>query len=226
MRIPWLALISAACLVFGSYEIGRRYAASPHPAPATPQVAPLNPPSEPGIKNEDEYLGQVKVVGPLANWMRDAEQRSIGEHEHQQPHTTYKASELDHIIPRPSSAPNNFLHATFPLTTYAAFEIHLPPGTVSASLTGNFEAFTYAAGHQREPADVEVLLLDEPGFHDFMHQHAGSPVYSIDPCSRQSLAWLLNSDYHKVKKYYFVFHNPDTTRQSPSVQADFTLRFN
>ena len=131
------------------------------------------------------------------------------------------------MLRRPTAAPNNFVHTTFPVETYSAFKILIPPGTISASLTGGFESFTYAAGRQREAANIQVLLMDDGEFSDFLHHDAGSAIYSIDPCSAQSIKWLLSSDYHKVKKYYFVFHNPDTkAARLLSVKADFTVRFN
>jgi len=225
--LRWLGpAVAIICLIIASYEIGTRYHKST-PAPSASAVKPAAVPTPEPLQPEEEYLGQVKVVGPLANWMRKAEENSNAGDAQQETHTpAYQASELDRVIRRPTSAPNNFLHMTFPLSTYAAFEIKLPPGMTSASLSGSFESFTYAAGHQRQPADIEVLLLDDTEFNDFVHQAAGSATYSIEPCSRRSLKWLLNSDYHNVRKYYFVFQNSDTRRQSPSVQADFTLRFN
>ena len=227
MSLRWLGLaVAVLCLIIASYEIGsQQHKSSPLPSASvvTPAAAPKLEPPQP----EEEYLGQVKVVGPLANWMREAEENSKTAETQQETHApAYQASERDRIMRRPTSAPNNFLHTTFPLSTYAAFEIKLPPGMTSASLSGSFESFTYAAGHQRQPADIEVLLLDDTEFNDFVHRAAGSATYFIEPCSRRSLKWLLNSDYHNVRKYYFVFQNPDSRRQSPSVQADFTLRFN
>jgi hypothetical protein len=224
--LRWLGPVAVICLVIACYEIGTQHHKQLPPAPAK-IVKPAAAPTPEPVKAEDEYLGQVKVVGPLANWMREAEENSkTGDAQQETPPPAYQASELDRVIRRPTSVPNNFLHTTFPLSTYAAFEIKLPPGMISASLSGSFEAFTYKAGQGRQPADIEVLLLDDAGFTDFVHQAGGSPVYSLEPCSRRSLKWLLNSDYHNIKKYYFVFQNQDTRRTSPSVEADFTLRFN
>ncbi len=158
--------------------------------------------------------------------MREAGENGAGEETQQEaPAPAYKASELDHIIRRPASAPDHFLHTTFPVKTYTAFEILIPPGLVSASLSGTYESFTYIA-HERIAADIEVLLLDDIQFNDLVHRNAGSAVYAIEPCSGQSLKWILNSNYHKVKKYYFIFRNPDTKGQLPSVKADFTVKFN
>lgn len=156
--------------------------------------------------------------------MREAEENERS-HVQQAPAPDYEPSERDRVIRRPASPPDNFLHATFPVKTYTAFEIFIPAGLISASLSGSFESFTYVA-HQRRPAEVEVLLMDNGQFSDFVHRNAGSATYSIEPCSGQSLKWLLTSEYHRVKRYYFVFHNPDTNRQLLSVKADFTVSFN
>jgi hypothetical protein len=158
--------------------------------------------------------------------MRDAENGEDGYVQPQSPAPPYTASALDRVLRTPTAAPDNFVHTTFQVKTYTAFEILVPPGTIAASLSGRFESFTYTAARQHQPANVEVLLLDETEYNDFAHHQRGSAVYLLDPCSGQSLKWLLNSDYHKVKKYYFVFHNPDPIAQSPSVKADFTVKYN
>ena len=226
MRIQWLWPIVFACLIIGSYELGRRHHTS---KPATPLATRNSSLKVPGsnleTKENDEYLGQVKVVGPLANWMRDAEENGAVTVPQEAPSSAYEANNLDRVIRTPPSAPDNFLHTIFPVKHYTAFEILIPRGLVSASLSGSFESFTYTAKH-RQPADVAILLLDDIQFNDFVHRDAGSAVYSIEPCSRQSLNWLLNSEYHKTKKYYFVFWNPDKKTHSPLVKADFTVRFN
>jgi len=208
-------------MIVASYEFGQYHKGAPQPS-APKKVTPATPePTE-----TDQYLGEVKVVGPLANWMRDAEKSGDGDRQSESPAPPYTASELDRVLRRPTAAPENFVHTTFQVKTYTAFEILVPPGTIAASLSGKFESFTYAAARQRHPADVELLLLDETGYDDFTHHQAGSVIYSLDPCSGQSLKWHLNSDYHTVKKYYFVFHNPDSRAQSPSVKADFTVKYN
>lgn len=226
MRLQWLWLVVIGLCIIGSYELGSYRHTTKAPASEVSLGPAPKHDSKPVPKETDLYLGQVKVVGPLANWMREAEENGAGgELQQDAPVSAYKASELDRIIRRPASAPDNFLHTTFPVKTYIAFEILIPPGLVSPSLSGTYESYTYVA-RQRVATDIEVLLLDDIQFRDFTHRTVGSALYSIEPCSGQSLKWLLNSNYHNVKKYYFIFQNPGGIGQSPLVKADFTLRFN
>lgn len=221
MRFRLVGPVLLVCSIILSYEIGSHMHRSSNPAKAPTKLETTK--TEPA--QTDEYMGQVKVVGPLANWMSDAETGSdvVTPEEPAAPH--YQASGRDRVIRRPTPAPQNFVHTTFAVKKYMAFEILIPPGTVSAYLTGNFESFTKPAG-ERQPADVELLLLDEPGFNDFIHGSGGSPIYNVEPSPAHSLKWLLNSDYQRVKKYYFVFNNPARRLEVPSVKANFTVQFN
>jgi hypothetical protein len=226
VRLRWLLPVVIVVSIIGSYELGSRVHTTKAPTSAVSRDPAARHDSKPAATQPDEYLGQVKVVGPLANWMREAEENGAGEEVQQEsPAPAYKGSELDHIIRRPVSAPDNFLHTTFPVRTYTAFELVVPSGLVSASLSGTYQSFTYSA-HQRIASDIEVLLLDDIQFDDFVHRKPGSALYWMEPCSGQSLKWPLNSSYHNVKKYYFVFLNPDSKRNFPSVRADFTVSFN
>ena len=163
----------------------------------------------------------VKMVGPLANWM--AEQ---GENEKPQSGgvQTYVASEQDHIILTPSSGPNNFLHTTFPVDSYASFEIQIPPGTVGASLNGSFESFI-KAGQGRRAANVQVFLLDENEVREFAQGNPGSATYATDPSTGQAVRWALHSDYKQAKKYYLVFSNAPGGSRTKLVKANFTVQF-
>ena len=197
MRIQWPWPIAVACVIIASYELGTHHRTNQANPTAPNKDAVSSPDPKPETKESDEYLGQVKIVGPLANWMTEAEENEDSQIQQHTSAPDYTASELDRVTRRPAAAPDNFLHTTFPVKTYTAFEILLPPGLVSASLSGSFESFSYTA--QRQPADIEVLLMDNLQFSDFVHRNAGSASYSLEPCSRQSLKWLLNSDYHKTK---------------------------
>ncbi len=168
-----------------------------------------------------EDPGEVKVVGPLANWMREEKKseqvRSV---------PVYEPSERDHVVHVPSSAARNLLHRTFSVTTYASFEIQVPAGTVTALVTGGYESFTRTLGHDRRRAPIDVLLLDEGEFRDYVKGTPGSVTYAAATSSAQTVSWALNTDYKQMRKYYLVFANPHGRSSATLVNADFTVRFN
>src|SRR5690348_12734039 len=110
-------------MIIASYELGthhRTNTANPT-APNKDAVSSRDP--KPETKDSDEYLGQVKIVGPLANWMREAEENEGSQIQQYTSAPDYTGSKLDRVMRRPAAAPDNFLHTTFPVKTYTAFEI-------------------------------------------------------------------------------------------------------
>jgi hypothetical protein len=76
-----------------------------------------------------------------------------------------------------------------------------------------------------QPADMNLLLLDEQGFNDFLHGETGSPTDAAGPSNSQQVEWGLTSTFDQPSKYYLVFVNPADGQQTRFVQADFTVSF-
>lgn len=166
-----------------------------------------------------EEIAQLRLIGPLANWMKEEEGRQkVAVVRPYQPH------KQDRILPIVSPAPNCILHKTFGVKEYATFEIYIPPGIVGASLSGSYESFT-GLGEKRQPAAVQVSLLDEKAVHDFLQRKPEAATYATDPSAQQSIKWALNTNYKQAKKYYLVFSGPGAGSRTRWVKADFTVRF-
>jgi hypothetical protein len=220
-QLSWLVLI--VTLLILSYKLGTRH----YVGTSSRVVSPKAMPARTGTSGNEENRGQVKVVGPLANWMREAEENQ-GLNDDSNPESapipTYQPSPRDRVVRTPTSAPDNFVHSTFPVSRYAVFEIQIPPGTTAASLSGSFASFTKKVGQERRAANVELLLFNESEFHEFGHGNLGSATYSTEPSPTKAVKWVLDSDYKQVKKYYLVFSNPGS--RTEFVRANFTVQFN
>lgn len=135
-----------------------------------------------------EDIAQLRVIGPLANWMKEEEARQkVAVVRPYQPH------KQDRILPIASPAPNCILRNTFGVSEYATFEIYIPPGIVGASLSGSYESFR-RLGEKRQPAEVQVSLLDENEVHDFLQGKPEAATYATNPSSQQSIKWALNAN--------------------------------
>jgi hypothetical protein len=217
-KLFWPTLIFI--LLLGSYQLGtRRHEVTP--SPVTPKtIEPLTMPQS----DNPEDIARAKLVGPLAVWMQSQEQNGLdGNGESARPAPTYHASDQDRLIHVPVSAPNNFLHSTFSVKDCTAYEIEVPPGMLAASLSGSFESFTVSANHERQSAEIELLLLDATGFRDFVHGKTPSAKYSTEPSAAHAVQWLLDTDYKQSNKYFLVFSNPG--HRPKLVKANFTLHF-
>src|SRR5262249_32057370 len=64
------------------------------------------------------------------------------------------------------------VHKTFSVQKYESFEVQIPPHCLRPRLHGDFRAFRYGEQGNRasdEAASVDVLLMDEQQFNDFVH---------------------------------------------------------
>jgi hypothetical protein len=139
-----------------------------------------------------------------------------------------KLPPLDRVVTTAAPAPRRFLHKTFTLRKYQAFELEVPARCIHSQVRGSF--ISYAQGDQghrvsNEAANIDLLLLDEQQLHDFAHGPGGSVTRSAESSYEQTIDWALNSTLDQPRKYYLVFNNSSGKPPAKFVQADFTLSF-
>jgi hypothetical protein len=221
LKFLWPVLILVLFLVAleDGYWIRRFRKQVSRPVPAVKKLEEAISPPVPNPDITPEEIAQLRLIGPLANWMKEEEARQqVATPRPYQPH------KQDRILPFASPAPKSILHKTFLVREYATFEIYIPAGIVEACLSGSYESFT-RLGEKREPAEVQVSLLDEKEVHDFLKGKPGAATYATNPSSEHSIKWALNTNYKQPKKYYLVFSNPGAGFRTRWVKADFTTRF-
>lgn len=126
---------------------------------------------------------------------------------------------IDHIVAMPDAPPQHFLHRRFSVRGYQGFSFVVPPHASHPCLQG-----TYKSSAQGN-ADVEVLLLNQQEFSDFVHGQAGTATYSNDPSTGGQVNWILNSPLSQPQKYYLIFRNSPGGPRLKLVDADFTISF-
>jgi hypothetical protein len=118
----------------------------------------------------------------------------------------------------PASGPNHFLHQRFSLRSYQGFAFEVPAHAIHPMLHGGFKS---SAGGQN--ADIELLLLNQQEFDEFIHGRPGSATFTAEASDGGEVDWSLRSSVAEALKYYLVFRNPAARPRTTLVDANFTV---
>ena len=102
-----------------------------------------------------------------------------------------------------------------PARNFKPFEIAVAPGMSNPRLEGTFTAS--GANH-----DIEVLLLDEQQFSNWLNRHEFRSVYASGRVTADKLRIDLPED---PGKYFVIFSNRFSILSSKGVVADLKLRY-
>jgi hypothetical protein len=127
---------------------------------------------------------------------------------------------LDHVAAAPSAGPGHFLHKRFSVATYHGFEFMVPVHSLHPRLHGTFKSHVPGSNHG---ADVDVLLLNDQEFSDFVRGEEGTTTFSADASNGGEVDWALNSPMFQAQRYYLIFRSASAGLRSKVVDADFTL---
>jgi hypothetical protein len=133
---------------------------------------------------------------------------------------------FDHVNPAPAGAPRHFLHRRFSVKGYRRFAFEIPAYATHPRVRGAFQSFAGSTGAAaRVEAAVDVLLLNEQEFSDFVRRGPGTATFSMEDSDGGVIDWVLTPTLRDPQKYYLVFHNVSRRPQANLVDADFTVSF-
>lgn len=214
----WLAVAAIVVLVGGYYE-NRYFANHARKAKrhAVAQAPALDPLPEPIKAATPEDPGDAKVVGPLAVWMRDAD------NEEEARESVRAMKPIDRPIT--SSEPAKAFQTTFELTTSAQCRFVIPPHTLNPTLRGEFQSFTNLNDPDRtsnRKADIGLMLVNADEFDDFLKGQQGDALFAIDSSHHHAVDYALPSTHDQPQEYHLLFQNfPRKTKVF--VRAEFTV---
>lgn len=164
------------------------------------------------VGGSDESAGSPpgSAPAPLADRSYTAEHRS-----YTVDHRSYTAEQ---------AVPNHFLHRRVTVKTSQIFAFEIPAHAFCPELRGKFRLVATERSPGGGPG-VEVLLLNEEEFANFINHRPWIPTLSLDPANSGVIRWSLNSPAVNPKKYYLMLRNTDEARGPSSVDADFTASF-
>jgi hypothetical protein len=122
--------------------------------------------------------------------------------------------------------PSNFLHKQFTVTNYSEFAFTVPPHSGNPTLCGNFRAVAKenSRSTSAKPADIDLMVMNEEEFEDFVRGRSSAATYEADPSSNQTIKYAIPRTLNRAQCYHLVFRNSSQSRVS-LVEADFTVSF-
>ncbi|MFY9680626.1 MAG: hypothetical protein WA424_00335 [Candidatus Sulfotelmatobacter sp.] len=176
--------------------------AAPDPSPTNPAISPL-----------EVLMG--KVATP---------QTAVTEEEPARP---WKPHPSDHVAPSPVGTSTAIVHKTFAVTSTVKFPFEVPPHAASPQLHGTYHSYAKNSGAQSgdEDGDVDLLLINEQQYADFLNGNPADAVYSVDSSHDQDVSLGLPATLDQPVRYYLVFRNGSSKAGKKVVQADFRVDF-
>lgn len=137
-------------------------------------------------------------------------------------------SNTERLVKSNVPPPENILNKTFSVQKFESFDVQVPPHCLRPRLHGSFKSFRYGEQGNRasdEAASVDVLLLDEQQFNNFVHGPGDATLRSAQNSYEQQIDWALPSSFENPQKYHLVFNNSTGKPKTKIVEADLTLSF-
>jgi hypothetical protein len=123
----------------------------------------------------------------------------------------------------PAAPPRRLLRGRFSVADYKQFQFVVPAHELHPRLRGTYNAVgTDDAGEAS--AKVDVLLLTDDEFKEFLHGNVLSSRFVSNPASSGEISWLLTPTFLAPQKYHLVFHN-SAVSGSARVRAEFSVSF-
>ena len=167
---------------------------------------------------------KIQVVGVLARAQAgEGESVAGGEPAEPEPQPAEKSLPrgpllaFDHVTRYANRGPVRLLRGAIPIKSYRQAEFTVAPQTSSPRVKGTFRAFL--ADHS-QAGNVDVLVLDQRQFSDFVRGRGSDAVFSNGPASSGDIDVLLKSTIPEPEKYHLVLINPSS--ETELVEANFT----
>jgi hypothetical protein len=178
---------------------------------ATPDSGPM-----PSIVSPLDVL-TAKVAAPQTTQTETQEE----------PARPWKQHPSDHVAPSPVGTTTAIVHKTFAVTSTEKFIFEVPAHAASPQLHGTYHSSAKNPGAQSgdENGDVDLLLINEQQYADFLNGNPADVVYSVDSSSDQDVSLGLPATRDQPVRYYLVFRNSSARAGKKVVQADFRVNF-
>ncbi len=208
MFVTGLAVAGIAFVVWNATP-GFRYAAPHHELSRFDAWSVPSNPRMPVLPCEDD-------VHPNSTWRARADGLCHAEDAAGIPQRASVADPPVPPPPQPHSIPIGTGALTVNATAYSWYQVSVPPGVASVSITGHFTA-TGGMGN-----DIIAFILDEDGFTNFKNGHSARTFYNSDKVTTASINVTLPNT---PTSYYLVFDNRFSLLTPKAVQLNATLNY-
>jgi hypothetical protein len=168
------------------------------------------------------------IVSPLQTLMEKAAVPPTTQTEtEEEPARPWKPHPSDHVGSSPVGTSAAIVHRTFAVTSTAKFLFEVPAHAATPQLHGTYHSCAKNPASQPgdENGDVDLLLINEQQYADFLNGNPADVVYSVDSSHDQDVSLGLPATLDYPVRYYLVFRNSSARAGKKVVQADFQVDF-
>jgi hypothetical protein len=214
-----------ACFVLGwagSYVLRLRHHAVAVVAARGDSVAPVSEQPLPTYAEVRQAREMVRITGPMADYVLNEKSSAVTAPPVSVETAAHSAA--DRVGNSPVGTSIAVLPKRFVVATMVNWPFEVPAHAANPQLRGTYRAFLkYGDALSPDPAEVELLLLNERQYAELIAGHPGDTFLSAP--NSQEVATALPPTFDQPAKYYLVFRNNSGKAAQKVVHADFHIDF-
>jgi hypothetical protein len=218
MRSLFGLLLVAFVFIMGGLYAYRRMQQVPLIAPAVPLESPETAPSYAEAK---QAAHAVKMVGPLADYMANQEGPTLAAKEVET--VTWIPTASDHVGGSVVGSTVPILRKSFTVRSAVQVAFEVPAHAASPRLRGTFQSSATPGGGADAP--MEVLVLTDQQYSDFVSKHAGNATFIAEDSPAADINARLPPTLNQPAHYHLMFRNNSRQDGKTFVKADFRMEF-
>jgi len=218
MRSLFGLLLVAFVFIMGGLYSYRRMQQVPLVAPAVP---PQSSEKNTTYAEAKQAAQAVKMVGPLAEYMATQEGSTPAAKEVET--VTWIPTASDHVGGSVAGCTVPILRKSFTVRSAVQIAFQVPAHAASPRLRGTFQSSAIPGAGSDAP--VEVLVLSEDEYSEFVNRRAGDAIFIAEDAPAADINARLPPTINQPARYHLIFRNNSRSEGKKFVKADFRLEF-
>jgi hypothetical protein len=218
MRSLFGLLLVAFVFIMGGLYAYRRMPQVPLVAPAVPPQSSENHASYAEAKQAAQT---VKMVGPLADYMANQEGPTPAAKDVET--VTWIPTASDHVGGSVVGSTVPILRKSFTVHSAVQVAFQVPAHASTPRLRGTFQSSARPGGDADAP--VEVLVLSDQQYSEFVSQRAGDAAFQAEDAPAADINAQLPPTFNQPARYHLIFRNNSRGNGKKFVRADFRMEF-
>jgi hypothetical protein len=218
MRSLFCLLLVAFVFIMGGLYSYRRMQQVPLVAPAVP---PQSSEKNTTYAEAKQAAQAVKMVGPLAEYMATQEGSTPAAKEVET--VTWIPTASDHVGGSVGGSTVPILRKSFTVRSAVQIAFQVPAHAASPRLRGTFQSSAIPGAGSDAP--VEVLVLSEDEYSEFVNRRAGDAIFIAEDAPAADINARLPPTINQPARYHLIFRNNSRSEGKKFVKADFRLEF-
>ena len=114
---------------------------------------------------------------------------------------------------------------TFVITRTVHVPFEIPPHAVTPRFHGTFQSFVQGESSHDESANVDLLLMNEQQYNQFLAGRDPEVLFIADTSHYQDINFDLSPSRDQPVRYHLVFRSTPGGAAKKTVKADFSVDF-